>query len=123
MCGNNRYKITVTIGRGDDVIDGGGWTVGMTWRKSMVLEPGERDRALALRDMLNAKEPALDPLGYPMWDHGYGMCNTQCWQWEVACRHSSCVNDLMAAAGIDDWPADGTPDVDMPAVSINLAIY
>ena len=47
-----------------------------------------------------------------MWDRCYGLCNTQCWQWELACAHSTCVNQIMRRAGVA-WPEAGVPDIDM----------
>ena len=118
MC---NYKLTVTIGKSTDIVDGGGWATGMTWRKTVILEESERADAIALRDLLNGGGPATDGLGYLMWDRCYGMCNPQCWQWELACRHSACVNQILRKAGID-WPEDGLPDIDLPTITINLAI-
>ena len=63
----------------------------------------------------------VDEDGYLMWDRCYGLCNTQCWQWELACAHSTCVNQIMRRAGVD-WPGAGVPDIDMPTITINLAI-
>lgn len=56
-----------------------------------------------------------------MWDRCYGMCNPQCWQWELACAHSTCINQIMRRAGVD-WADAGVPDIDMPTISINLSI-
>lgn len=39
MC---NYKLTVTLEKSVDVVDGGGWVTGMTWRKAVILEAGER---------------------------------------------------------------------------------
>ena len=50
MC---NYKLTVTLEKSVDVVDGGGWVTGMTWRKAVILEAGERASVLALRDLLN----------------------------------------------------------------------
>lgn len=85
--------------------------------------PRSQDRAqvLALRDLLNGDKPAVDEDGYLMWDRCYGLCNTQCWQWELACAHSTCVNQIMRRAGVA-WPEAGVPDIDMPTITINLAI-
>ena len=118
MC---NYKLTVTISKSTDIVDGGGWATGMTWRKTVILEESERTNAIALRDLLNGGRPATDDLGYLMWDRCYGMCNPQCWQWELACCHSACVNQILRKAGID-WPEDGLPDIDLPTITINLAI-
>ena len=108
MC---NYKLTVTISKSTDIVDGGGWATGMTWRKTVILEESERADAIALRDLLNGGRPATDDLGYLMWDRCYGMCNPQCWQWELACRHSACVNQILRKA-----------DIDLPTITINLAI-
>ena len=102
-------------------VDGGGWVTGMTWRKAVILEAGERASVLALRDLLNQSKPAMDDLGYMLWDRCYGMCNRQCWQWELVSAHSTCVNEILRKAGID-WPADGIPSIDKPIITINLAI-
>jgi len=118
MC---NYKLTVTITKNTEIVDGGGWTTGMTWRKSTVIESAQRKNVLALRDLLNSGKPAANDIGYPMWDRCYGLCNTQCWQWELVCAHSSCVDEILRKAGID-WPMDGTPGIDDPAITINLAI-
>ena len=118
MC---NYRLTVTIGKSTDIVDGGGWATGMTWRKTVILEESERADAIALRDLFNGGGPASDDLGYLMWDRCYGMCNPQCWQWELVCRHSACVNQILRKAGID-WPEDGLPDIDLPTITINLAI-
>lgn len=48
MC---NYKLTVTLEKSVDVVDGGGWVTGMTWRKAVILEAGERASVLALRDL------------------------------------------------------------------------
>lgn len=102
-------------------VDGGGWVTGMTWRKAVILEAGERASVLALRDLLNQSKPAMDDLGYMLWDRCYGMCNRQCWQWELVSAHSTCVNEILRKAGID-WPVDGIPSIDKPIITINLAI-
>lgn len=102
-------------------VDGGGWVTGMTWRKAVILEAGERASVLALRDLLNRSKPAMDDLGYMLWDRCYGMCNRQCWQWELVSAHSTCVNEILRKAGID-WPVDGIPSIDKPIITINLAI-
>ena len=86
MC---NYKLTVTLEKSVDVVDGGGWVTGMTWRKAVILEAGERASVLALRDLLNQSKPAMDDLGYMLWDRCYGMCNRQCWQWELVSAHST----------------------------------
>ena len=65
MC---NYKLTVTLEKSVDVVDGGGWVTGMTWRKAVILEAGERASVLALRDLLNQSKPAMDDLGYMLWD-------------------------------------------------------
>ena len=88
---------------------------------AVILEESERTNAIALRDLLNGGRPATDDLGYLMWDRCYGMCNPQCWQWELACRHSACVNQILRKAGID-WPEDGLPDIDLPTITISTAI-
>lgn len=118
MC---NYKLTVTLEKSVDVVDGGGWVTGMTWRKAVILEAGERASVLALRDLLNQSKPAMDDLGYMLWNRCYGMCNRQCWQWELVSAHSTCVNEILRKAGID-WPADGIPSIDKPIITINLAI-
>lgn len=118
MC---NYKLTVTLEKSVDVVDGGGWVTGMTWRKAVILEAGERASVLALRDLLNQSKPAMDDLGYMLWDRCYGMCNRQCWQWELVSAHSTCVNEILRKAGID-WPVDGIPSIDKPIITINLAI-
>lgn len=118
MC---NYKLTVTIGKNSDIVDGGGWVTSMTWRKSTLLKAKDRAQVLALRDLLNGDKVAVDEDGYLMWDRCYGLCNTQCWQWELACAHSTCVNQIMRRAGVD-WPEAGVPDIDMPTITINLAI-
>ena len=118
MC---NYKLTVTIGKNSEIVDGGGWVTSMTWRKSTLLEAKDRAQVLALRDLLNGDKPAVDEDGYLMWDRCYGLCNPQCWQWELACAHSTCVNQIMRCAGVD-WPGAGVPDIDMPTITINLAI-
>ena len=51
MC---NYKLTVTIGKNSEIVDGGGWVTSMTWRKSTLLEAKDRAQVLALRDLLNA---------------------------------------------------------------------
>lgn len=99
----------------------GGWLVGMTWRKSVILDAEERTQAIALRDLLNSSKPAVDEDGYLMWNRCYGMCNTQCWQWELACAHSTCINQIMRRADVD-WADAGVPDIDMPTITINLSI-
>lgn len=76
MC---NYKLTVTISKSTDIVDGGGWVTGMTWRKTVILEESERADIIALRDLLNGGRPATDDLGYLMWDRCYGICNPQCW--------------------------------------------
>ena len=85
MC---NYKLTVTLEKSVDVVDGGGWVTGMTWRKAVILEAGERASVLALRDLLNRSKPAMDDLGYMLWGRCYGMCNRQCWQWELVSAHT-----------------------------------
>lgn len=77
--------------------------------------------AIALRDLLNSSKPAVDEDGYLMWNRCYGMCNTQCWQWELACAHSTCINQIMRRADVD-WADAGVPDIDMPTITINLSI-
>lgn len=57
MC---KYRITVTISNNSTCVDGGGWLVGMTWRKSVILDAEERMQAIALRDLLNSSKPAVD---------------------------------------------------------------
>lgn len=56
-----------------------------------------------------------------MWNRCYGMCNTQCWQWELACAHSTCINQIMRRTDVD-WADAGVPDIDMPTITINLSI-
>lgn len=56
-----------------------------------------------------------------MWDRCYGMCNPQCWQWELVAANSICVNEILRKAGVD-WPVDGIPSIDKPIITINLAI-
>lgn len=65
MC---NYKLTVTIGKNSEIVDGGGWVTSMTWRKSTLLEAKDRAQVLALRDLLNGDKPAVDEDGYLMWD-------------------------------------------------------
>lgn len=60
MC---NYKLTVTISKSTDIVDGGGWATGMTWRKTVILEESERTDIIALRDLLNGGRPATDDLG------------------------------------------------------------
>lgn len=50
------------------------------------------------------------------------MSNRECWQWQIAARHSSCLTQILQTAGID-WPDQGTPDIDLPVITINLATY
>ena len=118
MC---NYKLTVTIGKNSDIVDGGGWVTSLTRRKSTILKAKARAQVLALRDLLNGSKPAVDEDGYLMWDRCYGMCNPQCWQWELACAHSTCINQIMRRADVD-WPDAGVPDIDMPTITINLSI-
>lgn len=118
MC---NYKLTVTIGKNSGIVDGGGWVTSMTWRKSTILKAKDRAQVLALRDLLNGSKPAVDEDGYLMWNRCYGMCNPQCWQWELACAHSTCINQIMRRADVD-WPDAGVPDIDMPTITINLSI-
>ena len=118
MC---NYKLTVIIGKNSDIVDGGGWVTSMTWRKSTILEAKDRAQVLALRDLLNSSKPAVDEDGYLMWNRCYGMCNKACWQWELACAHSSCINQIMRRADVD-WADAGVPDIDMPTITINLSI-
>lgn len=118
MC---KYRITVTISNNSTCVDGGGWLVGMTWRKSVILDAEERTQAIALRDLLNSSKPAVDEDGYLMWNRCYGMCNKACWQWELACAHSTCINQIMRRADVD-WADAGVPDIDMPTITINLSI-
>ena len=56
MC---NYKLTVTIGKNSEIVDGGGWVTSMTWRKSTLLEAKDRAQVLALRDLLNGDKPAM----------------------------------------------------------------
>lgn len=63
MC---NYKLTVTISKSTDIVDGDGWATGMTWRKTVILEESERADIIALRDLLNGGRPATDDLGYLM---------------------------------------------------------
>ena len=72
MC---NYKLTVTIGKNSEIVDGGGWVTSMTWRKSTLLEAKDRAQVLALRDLLNGDKPAVDEDGYLMWDRCYGLCS------------------------------------------------
>ena len=44
MC---NYKLTVTIGKNSDIVDGGGWVTSMTWRKSTILKAKDRAQVLA----------------------------------------------------------------------------
>ena len=118
MC---KYRITVTISNNSTCVDGGGWLVGMTWRKSVILDAEERAQAIALRDLLNHDKPVADGLGYLLWDRCYGMCNKACWQWELVTAHSTAVNAIMRKADIE-WPEDGLPDIDKAVISINLAL-
>lgn len=39
MC---NYKLTVTISKNSEIVDGGGWVTSMTWRKSTLLEAKDR---------------------------------------------------------------------------------
>ena len=71
MC---NYKLTVTISKNSEIVDGGGWVTSMTWRKSTLLEAKDRAQVLALRDLLNGDKPAVDEDGYLMWDRCYGLC-------------------------------------------------
>lgn len=157
-----RYRITVTIANTTVATDAGAWQMGMTWRKSLILDPydderlrdlrdrsaeqepagqDERDRrnaeaariindewqrmrgqVLALVTLLNRPQPAIVD-GTPLWARGYALSNSRCWQWELVAAHSTCVNLIMRAAGIDDWPPEDTmPDVTNPEITINLAI-
>lgn len=118
MC---KYRLTVTISNTTTCVDGGGWLVGMAWRKSVILDAEDRAQAIALRDLLNHDKPVMDGLGYPLWDRCYGMCNSQCWQWELVTAHSTAVNTIMRKADIE-WPEDGLPDIDKALISINLAL-
>ena len=118
MC---NYKLTVIIGKNSDIVDGGGWVTSMTWRKSTILEAKDRAQVLALRDLLNSSKPAVDEDGYLMWNRCYGMCNKACWQWELACAHSTCINQIMRRADVD-WAAAGVPYIDMRTITINLSI-
>lgn len=54
MC---NYKLTVTISKNSEIVDGGGWVTSMTWRKSTLLEAKDRAQVLALRDLLNGDKP------------------------------------------------------------------
>ena len=60
MC---NYKLTVTISKNSEIVDGGGWVTSMTWRKSTLLEAKDRAQVLALRDLLNGDKPAVDEDG------------------------------------------------------------
>lgn len=115
------YKLTITIEKSVDIVDGGGWATAMTWRKSILLDESDRPRVIALRDLLNTGKPVVDDLGYLMWDRCYALANPQCWQWQLACAHSTCINPILRKAGID-WPETGLPDISLPAITINLAI-
>ncbi|KFI91286.1 hypothetical protein BISA_1889 [Bifidobacterium saguini DSM 23967] len=82
-----------------------------------------RTQVKQLIDLLNAPAPALDPNGYRLWDRIMTLSNRQCWQWELASPHSSCLTGIMQAAGIDDWPPEQSiPDITNPIITINLAI-
>lgn len=119
MC---RYRLTVQISANSQQVDGGGWVTAITFTKSTIIDAQDRAQAIALRDLLNQPEPARNPTGTPMWDHAYGMSNRECWQWQIAARHSSCLTQILQTAGID-WPDQGTPDIDLPVITINLATY
>ena len=111
MC---NYKLTVTLEKSVDVVDGGGWVIGMTWRKGR--HPRSRRTRKRPRPARPAQpiKPAMDDLGYMLWDRCYGMCNRQCWQWELVSAHSTCVNEILRKAGID-WPVDGIPASTSPS--------
>lgn len=52
MC---KYRLTVTISNNTTCVDGGGWLVGMTWRKSVILDPEDRAQAIALRQQQTSR--------------------------------------------------------------------
>ena len=124
----SQYRITATITSQTQATDSGAWQMGITWRKSLILDPAEREaerlraQVRKLIGLLNAGRPALDENGYPMWDHLIALSNRQCWQWEIAAAHSGCLAAIMQAAGIDDWPpADSMPDITNPVITVNLS--
>ena len=81
----------------------------------------QRDWQTETGERRSSYELNVDDLGYMLWDRCYGMCNRQCWQWELVSAHSTCVNEILRKAGID-WPVDGIPSIDKPIITINLAI-
>ncbi|PST47067.1 hypothetical protein COO72_12365 [Bifidobacterium callitrichos] len=158
------YRITVTITNTTPATDSGGWQIGMSWRKTLLLDPKDSDKARALRSqataasyeddmkgmrdlnrqaetvihdewkrlrqqarnliaILNGRNRPVDAHGMPLWDRGYALYNSKCWQWELVAAQSTCVSEIMAAAGIDDWPpADTMPVIDGPEITINLSV-
>lgn len=135
----SRYAITAIVTNQLECTDGGGWQMLMGWRKTIILdhtdpdvssvsiadEPTQeniRGHISRLVNLLNSREAPTDERGYLLWDRCYALSNRQCWQWELIAAHSTCLIDIMRAAGID-WPDNGTmPDIIHPQITINLSI-
>lgn len=110
MC---NYKLTLVITKTTDMLDGAGWQMAMTWKKSLLVDETDRDKVIALRDLLNS--------GHEPYHMINALSNRGMWQWEWPATHSSEAINPLREVGID-WPGDQLPDIDWPSITLNLSI-
>lgn len=108
MC---NYMLTVIITSTTRMLDAGEWQILAGFKKRMPLGPRDRDKVIALRDLLNSGSVAGGMVN--------ALSNAASWQWEFPAEHSTLLLDIMNKAGVD-WP-DPMPDIECPSITINLS--
>ena len=146
----SQYRITATITSQTQATDSGAWQMGITWRKSLILDPAETQEAADLRN--HAWEQAADGIDDETTRRIWQQVDTVTAReaerlraqvrkligllnagrpaldengypmWDHLIALSNCLAAIMQAAGIDDWPpADSMPDITNPVITINLS--
>lgn len=109
MC---NYLLTVLVTKNLDLSDSDGWQLVSGFKKRIRLGFADRDRVLALRDILNS--------GQPPYERVNASSNNSMWQWEYPARNADGVAEIMAQADIP-WQG-GIPDTGLCSITINLSI-
>ena len=107
------YKLTLVITSTTDTLDSAGWQMCLSWKKSTRIDQADRDKVLALRDLLNS--------GQAPWDRINATSNHAMWQWEWPVYHSSEALEPLRRVGLE-WPGSQLPDIGMASVTLNLGL-
>lgn len=107
------YRLTMLITNTTDTLDSAGWQMCLSFKKSTRIAQNDRDKVLALRDLLNS--------GRSPWERINATSNHAMWQWEWPVYHSGDALEPLRQVGLE-WPGGQLPDIGMASVTLNLSL-